>query len=323
MSSISKATLVLVTLALAVSPNPAGVGAQEADALLQDQTIRRAQWHIDHNEAEAALQLLDATLEEEGNQWTAQFLKGMALGQLGDETGALEAFLAADDLNPGIADVYFWAGIASFGIGDYETCWEQTILAHQAGRNMTLEIEQLREVADPPRDLKERLAAPRAFVAEMDTSVGEHDAGLETALLLGRVELMTVQQQLAQALRNSSQFGLVRAREIADYVVVLNVSDYGSAAYADSGKSPGNVPKEVVDPEMMSPYFNPNTHLTGGPEVQFTHELQGHLELVRADTGTAAFSVPLSIEDITSMGDLTRELRRYVGYLERWARDEG
>ncbi len=320
MSSISTATLVLVTLAATVSPSAAGAAAQEVEAELQDQTIRRAQWHIDHDEAEFALRLLDSALQEDGGLWTAQFLKGMALGQLGDEKGALEAFLAADDLNPGVADIYFWAGIASFGLGDYDICWEQTILAHQAGRNMSLEIEQLKEVADPPRDLKERLKAPRAFVAEMDTSVREHDTGLDNALMLGQGELATVQQQLGQALRNSPGFGLVRARELAEYVVALSVSDYGNAAYADSASNPGDLPTEVVDAEMMSTNANPNTHMTG-TEEPLTHALQGHLELVRADTGTVAFSVPLSIEDITSMGDLSRELRRYVGYLERWARE--
>ena len=315
-------TAVLFVLSASLLPGSAVARPQEADVEFQQQSIRRAQWHIENDEPEFALRLLEGALEEDDGLWVAEFLRGMALGQLEDEKGALQAFLAADNLNPGIADVYFWAGIAAFGLGDYETCWEQTILAHQAGRNMSLEIEQLKEVADPPDNLKARLTAPRAYVAAMDTSVREHDASLDTALMLGQGELMVVQQQLGQALRDSPGFGLVRARELADYVIALSVSDYGDAAFADSASKPGDLPNEVVDAEMMSTYANPTTHLTGAAEPH-THSLKGTLELVHMTTGTSAHSVPLSIEDITSMGDLTRDLRRYVAYLERWARDNG
>ena len=320
MSSIPKTTLLLATLTGTALLGSAGARTQEADIELQDQMIRRAQWHIEHDEAEFALRLLEGALEDNRSLWTAQFLRGMALGQLGDEKGALDAFLTADDLNPGVADVYFWAGIASFGIGDYDTCWEQTILAHQAGRNMTLEIEQLKEVADPPRNLKERLSAPRAFVAEMNTAAREQDTGLDTALMLGQAELLIVQQQLGRALRNAPGFGLVRARELAEYVIELSVSNYGNAISADAASDLDKLATEAVDPEMIVPSVNSNMNMND-MEEPFTHQLEGHLELLRVDTGAVAYSVPLSIDDISSMSDVTRELRRYVGYLERWARD--
>ncbi len=316
------ATLALITLAAALQSFPVSAFAQQTAAELEEQIVRRAQWHIEHDEPEFALRLLEGLLDENDDVWTAQFLRGMALGQLGEEKTALEAFLAADDLNPGVADVYVWAGIASFGIGDYETCWEQTILAHQAGRNMSLEIDQLKEVAEAPRDLAQRLNAPRAFLADMDTSVRDHDTSLDTALMLGQGELLIVQQQLGRAVRDSRAFGLVRVRELAHYVIVLSISDYGNAAYAGAETKPGDLPTEVVDPDMMSPYANPLTHLTG-TEEPLTHALEGMLELVNTNSGAVAFSVPLNIEDVTSVGDLSRELRRYVGYLERWARENG
>ncbi len=322
MRCMHAAALALAALAATLPPTPVAAMAQEAARELQEQTIRRAQWHIQHDEADFALRLLEDLLNEDDEVWTAQFLRGMALGQLGKERGALEAFLLADDLNPGVADVYVWAGIASFGIGDYDTCWEQTIRAHQAGRNMSLEIEQLKEVADPPSDLARRLRAPRAFLAEMDTSVRQHNTGLDAALLLGQGELFTVQQQLGQAVRDSRAFGLVRARGLADYVIGLTVSDYGNAAYSGSETKPDNLPAEVVDPDIMSPHANPLTHLSG-TEEPLAHALEGQLELVNTVTGAVAFSVPLIIEDVTSVGDLSRELRRYVGYLERWAQENG
>jgi tetratricopeptide (TPR) repeat protein len=322
MRSSFKAALMFVALAATLSPSSAAAGPQTTDAELQQQSIRRAQWHIDNDEPEFALRLLDGALEEDDSLWTAQFLRGMALGQLEDEKGALQAFLAADDLNPGVADIYFWAGIAAFGLGDYTTCWEQTIRAHQAGRNMSLEIEQLKEVADPPDDLKKRLRAPRAFVAEMDMPAREHDASLDTELMLGQGELLAVQRQLRQALRDSPGFGLVRVRELADYVIALNVNDYGDAVFAGSDGKVGDPPAEVVEAEMMPPSANPLTHLAGAVE-SYTHSLKGSLELVNTITGISAHSVPLSIEDITSIGDLSRELRRYVGYLERWVQENG
>ena len=116
---------------------------------------------------------------------------------------------------------------------------------------MTLELEQLKEVADPPRNLKERLSAPRAFVAEMNTAAREQDTGLDTALMLGQAELLIVQQQLGRALRNAPGFGLVRARELAEYVIELSVSNYGNAISADAASDLDKLATEAVDPEMI------------------------------------------------------------------------
>ncbi len=278
------------------------------DAQEQQQQLQRAQEYIDEGEPEYALDVLEKLIDADASLWTAHFLKGMAHGQMGDEKDALESFMAADERQPGVPDVYFMAGIASFGIGDYETCWEQTILAHQAGRDMSKEIEQLREVADPPDDLEERISAPRILVGPMDTSVTEQNASMESALMQVRAELAVIQQQVARALRDSPNFGLVRVRQIADYVVVVNVGDLGGAAGASLENRAGDINLDFARREGTRPGAGRN-------------ELTGLLELMDPETNEIAFSLPMKLSDITSLGDLTRDLRRRVELLDRWARD--
>ncbi len=278
------------------------------DAQEQRQKLQRAQQYIDEGEPEYALDVLEEVIDADAALWTAHFLKGMAHGQMGDEKDALESFMAADERQPGVPDVYFMAGIASFGIGDYETCWEQTILAHQAGRDMSKEIAQLREVADPPDDLQERINAPRVLVGPMDTRVTQQNASMESALMQVRGELAVVQEQVARALRDSPNFGLVRARQIADYIVVVNVADYGGAAGASLENRAGDVNTNFARQEGVRPGAG-------------RHELTGLLELMDPVTNEVAFSLPMKLGDITSIGDLTRDLRRRVDLLEKWARD--
>ena len=231
--------ITLVAAFLATSAGATPWALQDAQELQQQ--LKRAQEYIDQGEPEYALDLLEDVLGADDTMWTAHYLKGMAHGQQGDEKNALESFLAADERQPGMPDVYFMAGIASFGIGDYETCWEQTILAHQAGRDMRMEIEQLREVADPPDNLEERINAPRVLVGPMDTSVTEQNAAMESALMQVQGDLVIVQQVTARALRDSPNFGLVLARQIADYVVVVNVADLGGAASSSFENRAGDV----------------------------------------------------------------------------------
>ena len=307
---VTLSSVVMLALVLAV---PAQAGQAGSERELQQQ-LKRAQEYIDQGEPEFALDVLEGVLKGDAAPWTAHFLKGMAHGQMGDEQDALEAFLAADAQQPGVPDVYFMAGIAAFGVGDYETCWEQTILAHQAGRDMRKEIVQLMEVAEPPDDLEVRINAPRIFVGPMNTSVTEQNSSMESALLQVRGELVIVQQQVAQALRESPTFGLVRARQIADYVIVVNVADYGGAAGASFENRPGDVnTRETRLDEINANYAR---RPTAG-----RNELSGLLELMDPQTSEVAFSLPVNLTDITSIGDLTRDLRRGVDLLERWARE--
>ena len=303
------------------------------DAQQQQQLLKRAQEHIDKGEPEKALDVIEDLLEANDRLWVAHYLKGMAHGQMGDEKDALESFLAADEHQPGVADVYFMAGIAAFGVGDYDTCWEQTILAHQAGRDMSKEILQLSEVADPPDDLEERINAPRVLVGAMDTSVTEQNSAMESALLQIQGELAVVQQQVQRALRDSPNIGLVRTLELADYVVVVNVADYGGAATASLENRPGDVQGIGGGAADLGAgatgIGGGSTTVMGGNasldsaqgRLSGSHELSGLIEMHDAKTSEVAFSLPMRLPDITSIGDLTRDLRRRVDLLEAWARE--
>ena len=294
-------TPLLVGFAVLLVPGTAHTFPALQEDVRAQEALQKAQLYIDAGEPREALEEIEKALDYDEGLWTAHFLKGMALGQMGDESEALESFLHAADLSPGTPDVHFWAGIAAFGIEDYDTCWEQTILAHLAGRDMSAEFEQLKEVSDPPDDWEARIRVPRVIVGQMDTSVTKSNSALATTLQLVQGELRVAQRMLAQELVVSPAFGLVRSRTLADYVMRISVTDYGGGAFAEFEIAPG----ELVAPGR-------------GTE---SHELIGQLELLDAGTGEMVHFLPLEFRDLTSGGDLSADVRRHVERMERWVRE--
>ena len=330
MRQVSRLIVVLgvTILAASVATATAAGPLTSQDAREQQQQLERAQENIDQGEPEKALEVIEDLLEVNDNLWVAHYLKGMAHGQMGDEKDALASFLDADERQPGVPDVYFMAGIAAFGVGDYETCWEQTILAHQSGRDMSKEILQLSEVADPPDDLEERINAPRVLLAPMNTSVTEHNSAMESALMQVQGELTVVQRQVQRALRDSPNIGLVRTLELADYVLVVKVADYGGAANASLENRPGDVQGiGSAAPDVGGTRAAPITVMGANASLDRaqgrpvgSHALTGVIEMHDAKSNDVAFALPMTLPDISSIGDLTRDLRRRVDLLESWAR---
>lgn len=204
----------LAALMLLLEPGVASTSQASQEEVRTQEALQKAQLYIDAGEPREALKEIAKALDRDEGLWTAHFLKGMALGQLGDESEALESFLHAADLSPEMPEVHCWAGIAAFGIEDYNTCWEQTILAHLAGRDMSAEFEQLKDVSDPPDDWEARIRVPRVIVGQMDTSVTKSNSTLATTLQYVQGELRVAQRMLAQALVVSPAFGLVRSRAL-------------------------------------------------------------------------------------------------------------
>ncbi|HJO03863.1 MAG TPA: tetratricopeptide repeat protein [Acidobacteriota bacterium] len=326
--------VITIIAAFAAAPGIAGTLTQQKFQE-QQQRLQRARDHIDQGEPREALDVLEDVIDEDDRLWVAYYLKGMAHGQMGDEDDALEAFLAADERQPGVAEVYLMAGIAAFGVGEYETCWEMTILAHQAGQDMSKEIEQLSEVIDPPDNLEERLNAPRVIVGPMDTRITENNSAMESVLMQIQGELAVVQQQFEKALRDSPNFGLVRLQELAYYVVVMSIEDYGGAVGGslssgrpgdvqggavgvapgvttdlNVGAAPGAAGGSIVASEGRD---NAQGRPTGGSE------LTGVIHLVDRRSSDVAFSLPFTLPNLTSIGDLSRDVRRRVALLENWA----
>ena len=338
----SRNLLTLVVTVLAVSAVTVAAAAGTGPLAQQDiqelqQQLKRAQEHINAGEPKDALEIIKDVLKANDRLWVAYYWKGMAHGQMGDEDDALEAFLAADERQPGVKDVYLMAGIAAFGVGDYETCWEMTILAHQAGQDMTKEIEQLKEVVNPPDDLEERLEAPRVMVGPMDLSVIEQNSAMESMIMQIHGELTVVQQEFEQALRDSPNFGLVRLSELADYIVVVNIEDYGGAATASLDGRPGDVQGGTAAfVEGVLTDLNPGAGSPGGGGTSIVasegrdnaqgrsigrNELKGVIDMVDRKSSSVAFSLPFSLPNLTSIGDLSRDVRRRVELLESWARE--
>ncbi len=328
--------MILAASTLSSAPVSAAPLAQQDVQELQEQ-LKSAQEHIDQGEPNEALDVIEDILDANDRLWVAHYLKGMAHGQKGDEDDALEAFLAADERQPGVREVYLMAGIAAFGVGDYDTCWEMTILAHQAGQDMTKEIAQLKEVIDPPDDLEERLNAPRVMVGPMNTGVTEQNSAMESVLMQIQGELAVVHQQLERALRDSPNFGLVRLQELADYVVVMSVEDYGGAASGTLGGRPGDVqggPAGRIDGVITD--LNPGAGSPAGAGSSIVasegrdeaqgrpagrNELTGVIDLVDRRSRSVAFSLPYVLPNLRNVGDLARDLRRRVELLETWAQE--
>ncbi len=328
---------ILVASALSSAPAFAAGPLAQQDVQELQQQLKSAQEYIDQGEPNDALDVIEDILDANDRLWVAYYLKGMAHGQKGDEDDALEAFLAADERQPGVREVYLMAGIAAFGVGDYDTCWEMTILAHQAGQDMSKEIVQLKEVIDPPDDLEERLNAPRVMVGPMDTSVTDQNSAMESVLMQIQGELAVVHQQVERALRDSPNFGLVRLQELADYVVVMSVEDYGGAASGTLRGRPGDVqggPAGGVDGVITD--LNPGAAAPGGAGTSIVasegrdnaqgrpagrNELTGVIDLVDRRSSTVAFSLPYALPNLTNVGDLARDVRRRVELLETWAQE--
>lgn len=325
----------IVTFGIAILPVSAAAAAAAGPLPQQDvqelqEQLKRVREYIDQGEPKEALDVLEDMIEDNDRLWVTYYWKGMAHGQMGDEADALEAFLAADERQPGVPEVYLMAGIAAFGVGDYDTCWEMTILAHQAGQDMSKEIVQLKEVIEPPEDLEERLNAPRVIVGPMDTSVTEHNSAMEAALMQIQGELIVVQQQIEKALRDSPNFGLVRLMELADYVVVVNVEDYGGAASASLDGRPGDVQgRTAAFVDGVTTDLNVGSgsivDVEGRDDAQRRqrgrNELTGVIDLVDRRSSDVAFSLPFALPNLTSIGDLSRDVRRRVELLESWARE--
>ena len=297
----SQSVILLMAIVAVLMPgvsDPAGaVVPQDAE---QQQALQRARESIDKGEARDALDQIEKVLDEDDELWGAHFLKGLALGQLGDEKKALESFLNAADLSPATPEVHFWAGMAAFGIGDMETCWHQTILAHLAGQDMTAEFEQLKEVSDPPDDWEARIEAPRVVIGQMDTSVTQSNSTLATKFQYVQGEVRVVQRMLTQEVLESPGFGLVRSSGLADYVMRIAVTDYGDAGFEEFEVAPGELVASM------------------GTE---SHELTGQMQLFDAKTGELVHSIPLTFRDLTSAGDLSRDIRTHVERLEVWSRE--
>ena len=158
-----------------------------------------------------ALAELDFAIRADRYLWESYFYRGGALSLLGDLPSAQHAFLQAASLNPGHGRAHELACLASLEMEDYEVAWEQAIRAHQAGIDMTVELEQLRQLTAPPSDLEDRLSARRISI------VADLPADPRTQAAVRRVL-----RQIRSAFADSLGVGLTDNNDLAEYLLLIS-----------------------------------------------------------------------------------------------------
>jgi VWFA-related protein len=157
-----------------------------------------------------ALREFDQAIRCDPYNWEAHYRRGGALVMLGDARGAQEAFLRAIEVNPGWGNLHKMAYLVSMELKDHETAWEQAILAHQAGADMTEELQSLKQTGPAPADLEDRMRARRLYV--VPTFVADPVANVALRRMLRSFRL---------ALLEAPRIGLTAKRQNAEYELIV------------------------------------------------------------------------------------------------------
>jgi tetratricopeptide (TPR) repeat protein len=269
------------------------------------QAVQRASSLLQQNQAAEALEELDRAIEQDPSFAMAYYIRGMALGNLGREEEAQQAFLEAALYNPGWTEAHYYAALSSFRLGDYDTCWEQTILAHQAGKDLTAEIADLSNSAPPPDDLEARLNAPRVYVQEADLSSLEETRTAEQTIAFSAPYLQELAHQARRGIQDSHYFGLVPRPDMADYVFVIEVEDLGGAAFAEMEDW-----RREEDQDALPLEESANQPI----------EMDAYLKLLAGEE--QAYRRQMRVRDIRTASQISAELSRQIGYLESWLEEQ-
>lgn len=266
--------------------------------------LRTAASLLEDEEFGEALELLDPIVEKHPQSATAHLYRGIALGNLGEELDAQRALLVAAGLRPGVGETHRLVAMASFRIGEYETAWEQAILADRVGVDMSTGFEHLAQVTDIPSDLEERLQAPLVYVEGADVTpllsarqsgfeerVGGHDSPKSGRTAPGEGEDLSAPGYLPYSVTSDSPGG-------------------GMTSAADTRDSPADKLRanlEQLD-EMMRRFRDAVAHasgmgITARPDAASfrlrveIHDLEGRMpgrlvgcELLPSDTSTTGLA---------------------------------
>ncbi len=193
------------------------------------QNTAKSRFHIEvaidlmaEEQPSEALVELDFAIRADRYLWESYFHRGGTLTLLGDLQGAQKAFLKAAALNPGNGKAHQLACMASIEVEDHEAAWEQAIRAHQAGIDMTFELEQLRQRTAPPSDLEEYLNARHISI------VPDLPADPRTQAAVRRIL-----RQIRSALADSPGIGLTDDNDLAEYLLLISSEGWARATLSD------------------------------------------------------------------------------------------
>jgi tetratricopeptide (TPR) repeat protein len=275
-----------------------------AQSALEEQ-VERARELLGEQRYEQALGELDAVIDENDGYAPAHYLRGIALGSLGREREALDAFVRATELSPGWGEAHRLAALAALNTRDLPLAWDHAIKAHQAGADVSESINRLLALEKAPADLDAQLAAARVYVMPLNTEklaaeqqnpwgvdvVGGGGGGIPDPFNVsgaratgqGNQKITQAQssfynllQQMRRSLSNSRYFGVVQQPDMAQYLLVVEVDE-----------------------------------LDGG-------HLRGYIKMYDARSGEEAYRRLLELRNIDSLADLNADLERYVGYMQEW-----
>ena len=286
-------------ISVALSP----VLAQDSAA----EQIEKARQLIAGRQFEEALQDLDAFLQSNGVSAPAHYLRGIALGNLGRERQALDAFVRATDIDPGWDEAHRLAAIAAINTRNLAVAWDHAIKAYQAGADISDSLNRLLAMERAPADLDAQLSAARIFVAPLNTEtlaaeqenpwgvdvIGGGGGGIpdpfhvsatratgqgDEKIARSQSSFFNLLMQTRRSLADSRYFGVVPQQEMAQYLLVIDVD-----------------------------------RLDGGA-------LHGYIRLYEARSGEEAYRRLLVLRNIHSLADLNADMERYVDYMEEWIR---
>jgi tetratricopeptide (TPR) repeat protein len=313
-------------------PLIAGLLTASAPSMAQDQPVlEQLQDAIEllrQGRPEEGLARLQVVIAEEPRLAPAYYYAGMASGQLRRWQQAYDYFDAATEQAPGYGDAHKQACRVAYNLGNLDDSFRHAVLAAQAGIDMSAAFAGLQAAMEMPPDWPERIQVTRVLVGRMDTeALLQQDssvfggrqaessppsadqsgvppvdplAGLAPPpssgafpLPLGitgsrlaaelQAEFWEVRRRFGEELVRSQMFGVVTDLAIADLVLFLKVDDVGE-----------------------------------GPQFP----LKGFVKLLDPGSGDEVYSRPLELSDIGSINDVRSDVQRYVGYLEKWLREQ-
>lgn len=324
----NRAMTVLLTVALVMIAGLA-LASQEPEEL--QRRLADGVEKLQEGDAQGALEQFHWVLERAPEFAPAHFYAAGAYREMQEFPDAYDHFVRAAELEPGTGEAHRWACIVAFWMERYDDAWSQCIRAAQAGEDVEQAFVELEQQSAGPEGWREQIAVPRVYLAEFDMeTLVESDSGAfavrdgrrgnsamgadnrgggiddddtpfggDTAprpgafsrdpsgsSLAARVqsEFAEVDRQFGIQLVDSESFGVVRTRDRADYIFQVEIDNATEEA-----------PRHVT----------------------------GFIKMFDAETGEEVYSRVLDLENTASMSDIRNDISRYVGYMERWLREDG
>ena len=280
---------------------------------------------MQQGQSEDALRDLEKILTQNDSFWPAYFHRGRLLGSMGDAQGARDSFIKAVELNPGEPNVHFMAAVSSFQLGDFDTAWEQIILASNAGmpeEQVQQGLAMLRQASEGPPGLAERLSAARVYVDAPDESKLRGRSQNPFAQGVGsRTDSADISQQQqsgggaitsttssSQATGTGTRIMQQSAGEINNMLVLTRKALGESSAFG-----------LVQNPELAQ--YRLVYEIDDIADVSDSlgaMKMKGYVKLYNAQSGDEAFSRVIEFKDLANSGDVSADLGRLMGNLEEW-----